>query len=317
MNTETLDLNLLRLFDFIYASRSVSQAAEALRLTQPAVSQGLSRLRNSLGDPLFVRAGGGVRPTPRADRMAPAVHAALHALESAVADSAGFDPAKASKVFRLYMTDIGEGRFLPALITALQQRAPYSRIETLRPGMNELALALDQGRVDLAIGFVPDLRNMRSTVLFHDRYAILMRKGHPFTRARRGHTTHTQDIGTLEFITVRTHTYTHTALQALQLQDRVRLTTEHFMALPAILEATDLAVIMPRNIALSSFAPNRQFAVIDADFPLREFDVGVHWSPRYDADPANRWLRGLITELYQEQPLPAKDRRTPRSSVIR
>lgn len=302
LNVKTLDLNLLRLFDYIYASRSVSQAAEVLSLTQPAVSQGLGRLRTALGDPLFVRTGSGVRPTPRADRMAPAIHAALRALEGAVADSAGFDPHEASKVFRLYMTDIGEGRFLPALITALQQRAPHCRIETLRPGMNELMLALDQGRVDLAIGFVPDLRDMRSAVLFRDRYAILMRKNHPFARGRSGRTAHTQDIGTLEFITVRTHAYTHTALEALQLSNRVRLTTEHFMALPAIIEATDLAVIMPRNIALSSFAPRRQFAIMDADFPLREFDVGVHWSPRYDADPANRWLRKLLTELYQEQP---------------
>ncbi|CAM5216816.1 DNA-binding transcriptional LysR family regulator OS=Castellaniella defragrans OX=75697 GN=HNR28_001730 PE=3 SV=1 [Castellaniella defragrans] len=338
MNIKTLDLNLLRLFDSVYAERSVSRAAEALRLTQPAVSQGLTRLRTTLGDPLFVRAGGGVRPTTRAERMAPAIHAALHALESAVTDSAGFDPAKAERVFRLHMTDIGEGRFLPQLITLLRQRAPHTRIETLRLGANDLALALDQGRVDLAIGFLPDLRAMRSAVLFQDRYAILMRRGHPFSLAGSGGisnkgceagdtankssrtgeppaqagragrpaehtpkvTADAEDLRALEFITVRTHAYTHTALEALQMSDRIRLTTEHFMALPAILEATDLAVIMPRNIALSSFAPHQQFTLVDADFPMREFDVGIHWSPRYDTDPANRWLRGVLLELYAE-----------------
>lgn len=300
MNIKALDLNLLRLFDSIHAARSVTQAADTLGLTQPAVSQGLTRLRTALGDPLFVRAGGGVRPTPRAERMAPAIHAALHALERAVADSAGFEPAKAERVFRVYMTDIGEGRFLPQFITALRLRAPHTRIETLHPGMAELALAMDQGRVDIAVGFLPNLRGMRSATLFQDRYAILMRDGHPFSRARPQGTARAADIRALEFITVRTHAYTHTALEALQLGDRVRLTTEHFMALPAIIEATDLAVIMPRNVALSSFAPHRRFAVIDADFPMRELDVSVHWSPRYDGDPANRWLRSLMLELYTE-----------------
>jgi len=300
MNIKTLDLNLLRLFDYIYAARSVSQAAEALRLTQPAVSQGLTRLRTALGDPLFMRAGGGVRPTTRADRMAPAIHAALHALESAVTDSAGFDPAKADRVFRLHMTDIGEGRFLPRLITALRQRAPRTRIETLPLTTNELALAMDQGRVDLAIGFLPNLRSMRSATIFRDRYAILMRKGHPFSLGIPGGMAHAEDIRALEFITVRTHAYTRTALEALRMSDRIRLTTEHFMALPAIIAATDLAVIMPREIALSFFSLDRQFTLIDADFPMREFDVGIHWSPRYDTDPANRWLRELMLELYSD-----------------
>lgn len=303
MNIKALDLNLLRLFDAIYASRSVSQAAETLGLTQPAVSQGLTRLRTALADPLFVRASGGVRPSPRAERMAPAIHAALHALESVIADSAGFEPAQADRVFRLHMTDIGEGRFLPRLITALHERAPHTRIETLRLGTTELALALDRGRVDLAFGFLPELKAMRSATLFQDRYVILMRERHPLAHRLAGRTATLAQVRTLEFIGVRTHDYTLTALEALQMGDRVRLTTEHFMALPAILEATDLAVIMPRNIALSSFAPHQAFALVEADFPMREFDVDIHWSPRYDADPGNRWLRHLTLELYRDEPL--------------
>jgi DNA-binding transcriptional LysR family regulator len=304
MNIESIDLNLLRLFDAIHTARSVSQAADALRLTQPAVSQGLARLRSALGDPLFVRAAGGVRATPRADRMAPAIHAALHALETAVVDSAGFDPTRAERTFRLHMTDIGEGRFLPQLIPALRKRAPHTRIEALRLGTHELALAMDQGRVDLAFGFLPGLEAMRSAVLFQDRYVILVRKRHPLVRALKSHAATPDLVRTLEFITVRTHAHTLMALETLRMGDRVRLTTEHFMALPAILEATDLAVIMPRNIALSSFAPHQEFELIDTDFPMREFDVGIHWSPRYDADPANRWLRSLVLELYRDQPQP-------------
>src|SRR5690606_24435629 len=103
-NGMKLDLNLLRTFDAIYTARNVSRAAAALDLTQPAVSQGLTRLRTLMGDPLFVRAPGGVVPTARAQRMAPAVHEALRALEHAVQDSAGFDPDQAERVFHLHMT---------------------------------------------------------------------------------------------------------------------------------------------------------------------------------------------------------------------
>ncbi len=294
-----LDLNLLRVFDAIYTARNVSRAATALDLTQPAVSQGLTRLRNLVGDPLFVRAAGGVVPTVRAQRTAPAIHEALYALESAVQGSAGFDPAQAERVFRLHMTDIGEDQFLPRLITTARLRAPRTRIETMRVPLNDPEASMDQGRVDLAFGFLPGLKSMRSAILFQDRYIILMRKGHPFARQHGARLRTLDAIQTLDFITVRTHAYTRTALEALSAASRVRVTTEHFMALPALIEATDLAVIIPRNIALS-FAPRGHYAIIEADLPRHEFDVGIHWSHRYDKDPANRWLRDLALELYQD-----------------
>lgn len=300
INGMKLDLNLLRVFDAIYTARNVSRAAAALDLTQPAVSQGLTRLRNLIGDPLFVRAAGGVMPTARAQRMAPAIHDALRALESAVQDSSGFDPARTERVFRLHMTDIGEDQFLPRLITAMRMRAPRTRIETLRVPLADLASAMDQGRVDLAFGFLPGLKSMRSATLFQDRYIILMREGHPFAR-RHGARLRTPDaVQSLDFITVRTHAYTRTALEALRAADRIRVTTEHFMALPTLIEATDLAVIIPRNIAALSFVPRGRYAIIEADLPHHEFDVGIHWSHRYDKDPANRWLRGVAQELYRD-----------------
>ncbi len=294
-----LDLNLLRVFDAIHTARNVSRAADALDLTQPAVSQGLTRLRNLMGDPLFVRAAGGVVPTARAQRMAPAIHDALRALESAVQDSSEFDPAQAERVFRLHMTDIGEDQFLPRLVTAMRLRAPRTRIETMRVPLADLGPAMDQGRVDLAFGFLPGLKSMRSAILFQDRYIILMREGHPFARRHGARLRAPDAIQALDFITVRTHAYTRTALEALRAAERIRVTTEHFMALPALIEATDLAVIIPRNIALS-FAPRGRYAIIEADLPRREFDVGIHWSHRYDKDPANRWLRGVALELYRE-----------------
>jgi DNA-binding transcriptional LysR family regulator len=299
MNNRNLDLNLLRVFDAVYSAGNVSQAAAALELTQPAVSQGLARLRNLVGDPLFVRAGGGVMPTPRAQRMAQTVHEALRALEGAALDSRPFDPLHSDRRFRLHMTDIGEGQFLPRLIQSMRLHAPHARIETMRLAVPDLGPALDQGRVDLAFGFLPGLQGMRSAVMFQDRYIILMREDHPFALEPRPSPVALDDIRALEFIAVRTHAYTHTALEALHMQDRIRLTTEHFMALPVVIESSDLAVIIPRNIALS-FAPSDRYAIVEADFPLREFDVSIHWSHRQDKDPAHRWLRDLVLGLYRQ-----------------
>ncbi len=300
MHIETIDLNLLRLFDAVYRARSVSRAAESLGLTQPAASHGLGRLRLLLKDALFTRAPGGVAPTPRAERLAAAVQAALALLEEALHEPARFEPKASRKVFRIHMSDIGEGRFLPALMARLGELAPGVRMETLPLAPGEIAPALDSGRVDFAFGFLPKVRDTQRLHLLKDRYIVLLRKGHPFARGRRTSQALIEALQTLEYVAVRTHAETLRILQLLNLEDRVRLTTEHFMVLPAIVRATDLAVVMPRNIA-RGFAQEGGYAIVEPAFPLRDFTVSLHWSKRFEADPANRWLRQVIAELFAER----------------
>ncbi|KPU90693.1 LysR family transcriptional regulator [Variovorax paradoxus] len=300
MHIEAIDLNLLRLFDAVYRARSVSRAAESLGLTQPAASHGLGRLRLLLKDALFTRAPGGVAPTPRAERLAAAVQAALALLEEALHEPARFEPQASRKVFRIHMSDIGEGRFLPALMARLGELAPGVRMETLPLAPGEIAPALDSGRVDFAFGFLPKVRDTQRLHLLKDRYIVLLRKGHPFARGRRTSQALIEALQTLEYVAVRTHAETLRILQLLNLEDRVRLTTEHFMVLPAIVRATDLAVVMPRNIA-RGFAQEGGYAIVEPAFPLRDFTVSLHWSKRFEADPANRWLRQVIAELFAER----------------
>jgi DNA-binding transcriptional LysR family regulator len=293
MHIKDIDLNLLRLFDAVYRTRNVSRAAESLDLTQPAASQGLTRLRALIRDPLFMRAAGGVQPTPKAHRMAEAVQRALAILEQALGESAGFDAASSQRTFRLHMSDIGEGRFLPELMIALREQAPGVRIETLPLPRREITAALDSGRIDFAFGFLPMVKDTRSADLLQDRYIVLLRKGHPFTRRRRAWQPLMQRLRELEFVAVRTHAETLRILEQAQLQDRLRVTTEHFMVLPSIVRATDLAVIMPRNIA-RGFAKEGAYAIVEPEFPLRDFTVSLHWSRRFEAEPGNQWLRQLI-----------------------
>ena len=124
MNIKDLDLNLLRLFDAVWRTRSVSLAAQQLGMSQPAASQGLARLRTMLGDALFERSGSGVRPTPRADRLAQGVQIALGTIEEALNASQVFDPLRSKRVLRVHLSDIGEARFLPELVLTLQRAIP-------------------------------------------------------------------------------------------------------------------------------------------------------------------------------------------------
>ena len=296
MHIHEIDLNLLRLFDAVCRTRNVSRAAELLHLTQPAASQGLSRLRRLLQDPLFMRSAGGVQPTPKAQRLAAPVRQALSTLEQALGESAGFDPARATRTFQLHLSDIGEARFLPRLMVALRERAPGVRVQTRPLPREQVGEALDTGRIDFAIGFLPLLRDSERVRLFDDRYVVLLRAGHPFARKRRTGAALLKALGELEFVAVRSHADTLRIVQQCQLEEQLRLVTEHFLVLPAIVHATDLAAILPRNIARGF----QGYAIVEPPFPQRDFAVALHWSRRFAAEPGNRWLRALIEELFRD-----------------
>jgi DNA-binding transcriptional LysR family regulator len=299
MHIEQLDLNLLRLFDAVHRTRNVSRAAELLELSQPAVSQGLARLRLALKDALFVRAAGGVRPTPRADRLALAVQSAIATLEQALAEADTFDPRRSTMTLRLHLSDIGEARFLPALLAALHEQAPGVRVSSQPVAHAEIALALDSGTLDLAIGFLPAVRGTRTLPLLEDRYVVLVRSGHPaFARPAGGRSAGAARLRRLDYVAVRSHSETLRILQLLQLEDRVRLTASHFLALPAVVRHTDLGVVIPLEIA-QGIAAGGGYRIVEPGLPLRDFTVSLHWSARFEHDPALRWMRGLIAGLFR------------------
>jgi DNA-binding transcriptional LysR family regulator len=300
MDIRSVDLNLLRLFDAVYRLRSVSRAADALDLSQPAASQALTRLRLHLRDALFVRAPGGVRPTPRAERLAQAVRAAIALLEDALSEGERFDPARSPLQLRLHLSDIGEMRFLPELMAALGREAPGAQVHSSALPHADIAGALDSGTIDFAIGFLPSVHDTQRVELLHDRYSVLLRSGHPLVASAGARTLALADLRRLHFVAVRTHSETLRILQQLQLQTRLRLTSSNFLALPAIVRTTDLAAVMPHNIA-TGFAAGGEYAVIEPRLPRRAFTVSLHWSQRYEADPAHRWAQQLLVRLFKER----------------
>src|SRR5262252_4762042 len=249
MDIRQVDLNLLRLFDAIYRMGNVSRAAASLNLSQPAASQGLTRLRRRLRDALFVRAPGGVRPTPRGRRLALAVQTAIGAIEGALNEGERFDPAQSRITYRLCLSDIGESHLLPAVMEALHREAPGIKVESLPLPHREIRDSLDTGVIDFAMGFVPSIRSTQQVQLMRDRYALLLRKDHPLLERSARAAPTVRDLARLEYVAVRSHPETLRILQDLGLDERLRLTAAHLLAMPAIVQTTDLAVLMPQSIA--------------------------------------------------------------------
>lgn len=311
MHVNDLDLNLLRVFDAIYRAGSVSRAAALLGMAQPATSQALTRLRLLFKDPLFVRAGGGVAPTPRAQRMAHGVQSALATVQAVLHADDAFDAATAQATLRLHLSDIGEARFLPQLMAALHARAPGVRAETMPWPHEQIALALDSGALDFALGFLPSVQGTQHAEVLDDRYGVLLREGHPLVarQGRRGggagrvtgarrRPWGAEELAQLEYVAVRSHAQTLRILRMLRLESRVRLTAAHFLAVPAIVRQTDLGVLMPLEIA-TDFVSRGGYTLVDAALPAQRFTVSLHWSPRYENDPLLRWARALILELFR------------------
>lgn len=303
VNVEQIDLNLLHVFAAVHDTRSVGRAAERLGLSQPATSHALTRLRLRLADPLFVRAPGGVRPTPRAERLAPQVRAALQMLDAALREAERFDPARSGRRFALHFSDIGADLFLPPLMAELARRAPALRLQVVQLAPDEVGAALEQGRLDFAVGHLPALQatpGIEHAPLMSERYVVLLRAGHPLAGTLRDRAS----LARLAYVVVQSHTEPARALQQLGLEPCVQLALPHFMVVPPILEATDLALVAPRRAA-ERFAGRAALRIVEPDLGLPPFTVALHWHWRQAQDPGHAWLRGRLQALAVDAPASA------------
>jgi DNA-binding transcriptional LysR family regulator len=297
MNVATLDLNLLRVFDAVLQSRSVTGAAGRLGLTQPAVSNALGRLRQAFGDALFLRTPQGMEPTPYARELAEPVRRALTLLESALAHAPGFDPATSARSFRFYMSDLGQIEFLPPLVERVRRVAPGVRLEVPVLEPEHVADALASGSLDLAVGFLPALSPpLRRQALFRDPYLCLMRADHGISVLTRKRFVEASHV----LVTYRGgHRVVEEALERAGASQRIVLRVPHFTVVPMVLERTDLILTLPARVA-RVFERRGKLKALPPPVPIPQAEVAVHWHERFEADPGNRWLRGLMVELYSD-----------------
>jgi len=296
-----MDLNLMRVFRAIYEEGSLTVVADKLGLTQPAISYSLGRLRELLGDPLFVRSRHRMEPTPAAMRLFEPISNGLDLMHNAVQSHLVFDAANSRRTFRLSMSDLGEMAFLPPLCEHLARHAPQVRIEIDPVSMGETVDALRQGVLDLAIGHMANLNPMtQHVVLFSEAYVGMVRAGHPLARLS---TVTREDFLSMPHILVSSNSNAHHLFEDLLLVQGVHrdvaLQVPHFTVVPDILERSDMVCAIPHRIA-RQFNRHGGFHIFPLPISIPSSDVAVHWHRRYEHDASNTWLRELIIRLLKE-----------------
>jgi DNA-binding transcriptional LysR family regulator len=314
----SLDLNLLRVFDAVIEERSVLRASQKVFLSQSAVSHSLARLREALGDELFVRTPAGMEPTARALALMAPVRQALKSLEAAV-DPPRFDPATSDRTFTVAASDFTTLVVVPPILDILKIEAPRVDL-VIRPVTRiDLAAQIDLGRIDAAIGtFSNDAppRFHQQALFEYDDVLIASRQ------SRIGPLSLDQ-LAALSFVVVsyggdqdgavdgfiserglgrRAEMYDRSAFEgafaALGAEPRTAVALPHFLAIPALLEDTTLAAIVPRPLA-EAFARKNAITIHDLPYRSARLQVGLLWHERLDGVAAQTWLHGVVARATQ------------------
>lgn len=298
MELQDIDLNLLVVFNELLRQRRVSAVASTLGISQPAISNALNRLRKVLGDELFLRTSKGMSPTPFAETLAEPIAYALGTIHNTLNATPQFDPASSARAFTIAMTDIGEIYFLPALMKRLSEVAPGVSISTVRNQSDALRDDMERGAVDLAIGFLPDLKaGFFQRRLFRQKYVCLFRKEHPV--AKTGMTMKAfRESEHVSIVAEGTgHSMVDSAIQRAGIARNVHLRVPHFVAVGHILQTTDLIAVVPEAYAAKTLAP---FGLVSAACPVKIPDIAINvlWHARNHREPSNQWLRQLVFDAF-------------------
>ena len=302
LNFRTLDLNLLRVLDAVMSEGSLTRAAAALAMTQPAVSHALKRLHDAVGEELFVRSAHGMKPTPMAEALWPQVREALGALRQALAPE-DFNPQRDAVQLRIAMADATAAVLAPGLVARIEQSAAQVNLRVLPLTTRDPRRLLDSGEADLAVGFFPETvaevvargqdSLLRHARLYETRYVCVMRAGHPLAAAPLTLDSYCQAHHLLVSFSGRAFGYVDLALQGLGRQRRVVLTVNQFFTAGRVVAQSDLLTVLPEGfVPATGYGP--QLRISELPFAMGPVTVEMLWHLRHDSTPAHRWLREQV-----------------------
>lgn len=299
-----LDLNLLYVLVALDECRSVSGAARRLHRSQPGLSVALKKLRGFFDDPLFVRSGNGMQPTPRALRLIESARAVLARVDSDIVAEPRFDAARSSKPVKLVLSDVGEMVLLPTLLVRLRKLMPHALVQSMTLPASEVAPNLESGEVDLAIGYFPDLkkRNFYQQALYSDTFASLIRSEHRVSTDKLSIREYLQ----LEHAVVRAESRTEEVFESYLVSKKIRrrvvLSTPHFASVPIIIARSDLITTIPEPLARYFSNVAAGVRVVGLPFAAPRIAIKQFWHRKFHHDARNRWLRALMFELFHKNP---------------
>jgi DNA-binding transcriptional LysR family regulator len=303
MSFLTLDLNLLRVFDVVMSEQNLTRAAHRLAMTQPAVSNSLRRLRDSLDDELLIRTAHGVKPTPRAEEIWPAVRAALSGLESAITPQR-FDVSQAQATFRLAMADSTASLLLPSLMRAIKHEAPGIHIRLIALTTRDPRRLLLESDVSIAIGFFPGVvaqltggqgasAPIRHQRLYSGEYVVIMRKDHPLANSELTVDEYCAAEHALVSFSGRAHGSADEALALMGRERRIVLTVNQFFTVGRVVAESDLLSIVPRHL-VSSISMGDTLVTKKVPFALPAVHVDMLWGERDARNPLHQWMRNTL-----------------------
>lgn len=299
VNIRDLDLNLLRLFEAVYVTGSISQAAEQLGVTQPAASNALRRLRDQIGDHLFVRGATGLTPTRRAEQLIGPVRDALTMLRESLGGS-DFDPSQIRRKFRIVMFDPAESVVMPALLARFAAEAPGAALELLPYYGTDILGGLKKQLIDIAFSpFLTDADQLRSKLLvWPTEIACIARRGHPRIDGRLDRPTFDSCGHVVLSIRERALTKIEEVLLAQGCERRIVVEVTKLWSTVAIVSGSDLLGLVPKPFA-QKVADLFGLQVLSVPYDLPPAPLFMQWHGSSDNDPEHSWLREGIVEGFE------------------
>jgi DNA-binding transcriptional LysR family regulator len=266
-------------------------------LSQSAISMTLAKLRRHFNDPLFVRTSTGMEPTPHAIELIRLLKEAEGILHTVLGHHVVFDPLVSERTFHLYSTDIAQVTLLPPLIRHLSDIAPGVHID-LRRITETTAKVLESGAGDLAVGFIPPMgAGFCQQRLFKEKFVCAMRADHP----RIGKTLTLEHFESELHLSISTsgtgHGVVERTLEAKKIQRTIGLTVPSFLGIGSLIAGTDYITTLPEQLARHLAAAGK-VKILPPPFAIPSYHIVQHWHERYTHDPANRWLRAVMAELF-------------------
>jgi len=307
LNFRTLDLNLLRVFDVVMAERNLTRAAERLALTQPAVSNALKRLRDSVGEDLLTRAPSGVKPTPRAEALWPQVRTALGHLRAALSPDE-FNPQADAMNFRIAMADATAAMFMPPLVSQIEHTQALANVRVLPLTTRDPSALLERGDADLAVGYFPETiarllgeaseASLRHTKLRDSEYVCVMREGHPLAHGELTLDAYCAAQHLLVSFSGRAHGLVDQALAGLDRQRRIVLTVNQYFTAGRVVANSNLLTVLPAFF-VDSTGYREQVVTRPLPFALAGLNISMLWHQRHERVSSQQWLRARLLEAVQ------------------
>jgi DNA-binding transcriptional LysR family regulator len=300
MRLTDMDLNLLIVFDAIFTDGNLTRAAKRLHVTQPAMSHALSRLRGSFDDPLFVRSGHAMVPTPFARGAIVPIRKALVTLERELLDQRTFDPANDARRFHIGIRDVLEAALLPPLIAKLEEAAPGIEVVSVRVPVAEVESELSAGTLDMVVEVpFPVGEDVRHAPIIEDRLVVVARRGHPALRKSLDLEAYLQESHVLVSSRRRGPGIEDVALHRIARRRRIALRCQSYFAACRVVATSDLLLTMPELYArrLTSAGESR---VVPLPLDVPAVATHLYWHASADGDPGGRYLRELVEAVARQ-----------------